>query len=356
MLVEVCGTIQDGVLAYKSLTFRCLKLGDNFWKEVLDFLKGEDEENRNVEHKISTINRFKLQVISHLPPKHVQVELTTKCNLKCKFCIRSNEIDGDMSMELFKSIIDQLRRYKPLTRTLDFTGVGEPLLCEHLIPSIKYAKRYGFTVSFISSFTFMNQALASDLVKAQLDNLYVSFDGVSKQTFEKIRIGASFEQVLENIKLFISVKNRLKSFKPRLVLRPTIYPDNVHEIPQFFELAEKLKVDGVSFGDYVVRGESAGLPINNKPKRRKKISLFNFGRNFPPCISYCYISFDGKVLPCGYLTQMVPRKDYPLFQLGDLNQNSFSEIWFGQRYKHFKSKIMSSNPHPKCTTVSKCYQ
>lgn len=81
---------------------------------------------------ISSIFRLTSKVIFNMPPVYVQIEPTTKCNLKCKFRIRDDVI-SDMALTLFKSVIDQLRRYKPITKTIDLTGVSEPLSCEILL-------------------------------------------------------------------------------------------------------------------------------------------------------------------------------------------------------------------------------
>ncbi|MEM2506756.1 MAG: radical SAM/SPASM domain-containing protein [Nitrososphaeria archaeon] len=310
---------------------------------------------------ISSIFRLTSKVIFNMPHVYVQIEPTTKCNLKCRFCIRDDDVNSDMALALFKSIIDQLRRYKPITKTIDLTGVGEPLLCENLIKMIKYAKGYGFSTRFTSNFSAIDEAKMLDLIKGGLDCLYVSIDGASKHTFEKLRAGACFEKVLENIRLFIKTRKRLKQNKPILLLRPTISSENAHELPLFFKLAENLGVDGLVFGDLISRDnnhnceDASAELLTKKLRKKRKVNIFNITKNFPPCINSCFISFDGKILPCGYLTQIICRKNYSRFQLGDLNQNSVSEIWFGQKYKQFKTQIIACNPQPKCATIAKCF-
>lgn len=310
---------------------------------------------------IPSIFRLTSKVIFNVPPVYVQIEPTTKCNLKCKFCIRDDDVNSDMALTLFKSIIDQLRRYKPITKTIDLTGVGEPLLCENLIPMLRYAKRYGFSTRFTSNFSSLNEAKMLDLIKGGLDCLYVSLDGASKHTFEKLRTGACFEKVLWNIRLFIETRKRLNQTKPILILRPTISSENAHELPLFFKLVENLGADGLVFGDLISRDnnhnceDASAKLLTKKLRKKRKINIFNMTRNFPPCINSCFISFDGKILPCSYLTQITCRKNYSRFQLGDLNNNSFSEIWFGQKYKQFKTRIIACSPHPKCAAIAKCF-
>lgn len=58
----------------------------------------------------------------------------------------------------------------------------------------------------VSSQTFIIiEAIMLELINGE-DYLYVSFDGVSKYTFEKLRTGACFKKFLENITLFLKLR------------------------------------------------------------------------------------------------------------------------------------------------------
>jgi radical SAM protein with 4Fe4S-binding SPASM domain len=49
----------------------------------------------------------------------------------------------------------------------------------------------------------------------------------------------------------------------------------------------------------------------------------------------CVITWDGKVVPCCF------DKDAS-HQLGDVNKNSFSEIWNSESYRHFRTSLLKS--------------
>jgi radical SAM protein with 4Fe4S-binding SPASM domain len=49
----------------------------------------------------------------------------------------------------------------------------------------------------------------------------------------------------------------------------------------------------------------------------------------------CVITWDGKVVPCCF------DKDAH-FVLGDLNENTFEEIWRGEKYDHFRASLLRS--------------
>ncbi|NLD38863.1 MAG: hypothetical protein GX654_18545 [Desulfatiglans sp.] len=57
------------------------------------------------------------------------IEVTSKCNLNCRTCIRNvwDEAPGEMSEEVFKVILDGLNRFPILPEKIFFGGFSEPL-------------------------------------------------------------------------------------------------------------------------------------------------------------------------------------------------------------------------------------
>jgi molybdenum cofactor biosynthesis enzyme MoaA len=71
----------------------------------------------------------------------VQIEVTNLCNAKCIFCPRYLlKEHGVMSMEVFMSLIDELkRRFSNELREIVFSGFGEPFMDHGFIEKLKYA-------------------------------------------------------------------------------------------------------------------------------------------------------------------------------------------------------------------------
>jgi radical SAM protein with 4Fe4S-binding SPASM domain len=281
-------------------------------------------------------------------PFYIQVEPTTKCNLRCNTCRRTNNVNCDMSIELFKSIISKFNSSELISRNLDLTGLGEPILHPKIANMVHYAKTNGFHVSFTSNFTLINDKNAVKLIKAQLDDLYVSVDGATKKTFEEIRVGADFDKVVENLKLFKKIKQKMGVAKPRLIFETTVSEANAHEIPKIVKLAESLGVYGILFCREVKAGKTdykndsfASINWKELTKSSVKIQVPSPERPPRPCkgVVGCYITFDGKVLPCNRIIQLVPRSEYSCYQFGDLNEKSLREIWFSKNYKLFRKRV-----------------
>jgi radical SAM protein with 4Fe4S-binding SPASM domain len=256
-----------------------------------------------------------------------------------------------MSVELFNSIIDQFRHARFFHRKVDLTGVGEPLLNPDLIPMVKYAKDHGFEVSFTSNFTIMNQSIAIDLIKLKLDCLCVSVDAGSKKTFDRMRSGADFDAVTDHVKMFLKTREAQNSDSPRILIRSTISEDNAEEAGALISLAEELGVDGILFFPQLIPGKGYFSPNQFKLHNLNSTKLAIVETSMPSperrmiCRSYtrCYITFDGSVIPCPCLTQLIPQEQYSNFEFGNLRKNLFADIWFSTKYKQFRAKGVLKN-------------
>lgn len=289
----------------------------------------------------------------HLPPSWIQIEITTKCNLSCKICHRTRtypDLSYDMGMNVFKLTIDQSWRSRLVNPVIKIIGLGEPLLNPNVVSMIKYAKSKGLTVEIVSNFTLADPKLSEDLVEAQLDYLGISVDAASPQVFERIRVGAKFEDVITNIKEFLKIRKSQDSAKPEVFFRSTINEENSAEVPAIKALAKNVGVDRVVFSNQIKSSKEndTQLPLttfksknpdNAKSWVKKKSSSC-------PAVRRCYVTHDGKVMPCNFMMMLLPREDFPLFEFGDVTQNSLLSIWFSKKYRQFRvQKALGFHPY-----------
>jgi radical SAM protein with 4Fe4S-binding SPASM domain len=64
----------------------------------------------------------------------------------------------------------------------------------------------------------------------------------------------------------------------------------------------------------------------------------------------CYVTFDGKVLPCGLMAESVSRAHYPKLQLGDLTSDKLSNIWRSSGSRELRKKIEAGEYLLECKT------
>ncbi len=173
-------------------------------------------------------------------PSKLFVETTTRCNLKCKACVKQssgNEMqEGDMSMATFMALAPTF----PHLECLVLSGIGEPLLHPHLEAFIKIAKSsmpHGSWVGFQSNGALLSLEKAKSLITAGLDRICLSIDSVSCETFRTLREGGEMVDV-ENALSFLSTAKVLCG-KPVLEvgIEFVLRRDNYRELPQVLEWA-----------------------------------------------------------------------------------------------------------------------
>ncbi|HEY5529680.1 MAG TPA: radical SAM protein, partial [Thermoleophilia bacterium] len=141
----------------------------------------------------------------------VYVEPTSRCNLKCRTCIRNawEEPLGDMSEETFGRLLDGLQAFDPLPSVF-FGGFGEPLAHPQILEMVARVKALGVPkVELITNGCLLGQETSRRLMEAGLDTLWVSLDGIRPESYGDVRLGASLPQVLENLRGFREIRRRL---------------------------------------------------------------------------------------------------------------------------------------------------
>ena len=148
-----------------------------------------------------------------------------------------------MDMMLYKKIIDNCNSLNIKRVNLSF--FGEPFLDKGIVEKIKYAKTKGMYVGFYSNGSLLNRDLAKKIVESKLDGITISFDGYSKETYEKIRKNLKFENVKRNILNLLVFRDKFGSKNPKIALVLVELDENKGEIRQFYNEWSK-KVDSIN--------------------------------------------------------------------------------------------------------------
>ena len=129
-------------------------------------------------------------------PSKLFVEVTNRCNLSCAMCVKQVDggcsPEGDLSMPLFEAMAPAF----PGLEALILNGVGEPLLHPHLEEWI----------GFQSNGLLLTDARAVSLASAGLDRICFSIDGVSPETFRKVREGGEIDGVARALAAMAAAK------------------------------------------------------------------------------------------------------------------------------------------------------
>ena len=178
-----------------------------YWKARLKALTMR-MENR---HPLEILKYIELRLLGRRAstyclhhPSHVLVELTTKCNLRCRWCNQSKPEwrreygNLELPFEAVEEIIPKLRGAKVIL----LYNIGEPLLYGRLFDAIQLAKRHIPHVRITTNAMLLDRDKARELKRAGLTRLHVSVDSPVPSVQETIRRGSKLSTIEKNIAEF----------------------------------------------------------------------------------------------------------------------------------------------------------
>lgn len=181
-------------------------------------------------------------------PEVIYIETTTLCNADCIMCPHRllTRPQQTMSQELFGRIVEGIRGYD-LARTQVFLHKeGEPLCDESIVERISQVRRELPTareVGISTNAMLMDGQMADRLIASGLDVIFFSVDGVSPETYERIRRNCKYDVVECNIRRFLEKRNAAGS-RIRVVMQMLLSDTNRHEKDAF---VDRWKGYGVEF-------------------------------------------------------------------------------------------------------------
>lgn len=173
-------------------------------------------------------------------PHKLNIEVTTRCNLECSTCMRRvwKEESGDMSLDTFKALLPVF----PEIEAINIIGIGEPLLNENIFEMIRLGKEHlppGGVFSLTTNATLIDEQIAVKLVSSGVDDIVVSLDGATRETFDRIRDGANLDEVLKRVDLLNKAKEEAGSPTPRIGFEFVAMKGNVSELPGIVDIAAR---------------------------------------------------------------------------------------------------------------------
>lgn len=267
-------------------------------------------------------------------PLEVFIEPTNNCNLKCIICPHSTGIErgkGFMSLDIFKKILKEIVKIRVLKTTLNFAG--EPLLNSNIFEMIRLVKTHHLYTRIHTNATVLSDDYIKKLILSGLDELSFSFDDSRKEIYETIRVNASYEKTLANIKKFLEIKKEIKAKKPFTIIQQIKlngFEYDACESDAYQKLFSGFPVDKFHvIYSHNWSGTCTGQFIKKYDSRLTKI----------PCNAIWFrlaIGWDGKVYAC--CNEM-----HGKLLIGDLNTtSSLLDIWNGPMMQRLRSIMLNS--------------
>lgn len=260
--------------------------------ELATFFPYRNVYAKQIDRKMQSFNRGAIAV---------EFEVTNKCNADCVMCPNSlmNRPISKMTLELFKQIVDEFATENlPLIKFV-FAGIGEPTLDPLLPEKIRYLKEKipQVPVQLTTNASLLTESRSRELIQAGLDQVTISFNGTTKESYEAIMGHLNFERTIENVERFLKLREKEK---PHVTISCVRLDNNADEFAglEKFWIAKGVKFDAIKTPVPFNRG---GDQMQNRYKSKWSLQKPTAKRQMFPCRMMgenLLIHPDGKVVLC----------------------------------------------------------
>ena len=341
--------------------------------------------------------------VTRAMPVWINLTGTTVCNLKCFMC--NQFLDPDipkwfMKPEVYQRVVDELY---PFAKTVQFSAFGEPLMTPGMESKLDDLARNGVKLDIVTNGTLMmRENRFREKLLRTLETVIFSIDGATRETYNSIRTGADFDEVMDNIRRFAMRRLEMPvAQRPRMHFNFILMKRTVAEAPRFVELVHELGGDGITFNHLVafhpsLIGESLaehkalanehmdrtrevarelGVPliippnfrlVEDAPAAAPVAAAPNgapdaHGAHGAPRARPCgpppikcyflwkrvYIGVNGEVVPC--CLAGIPH-------FGNMMDSGFWNLWNGDTYQTYRRHVYTEQPYGPCASCYLIYQ
>ncbi|HEY3061625.1 MAG TPA: radical SAM protein [Chloroflexota bacterium] len=316
-------------------------------------------------------------------PIEAYFEVANRCNSKCVTCpltFSPHEDAKQLSLDDFRGLVDQL----PALQRAVLQGIGEPLLNRDLAAMIRYLKDRGVYVVFNTNAVLLTHRRQVELIDSGLDELRVSVDGSTPETYLRVRGIPAFDRVVDNIAETIRTQRARGVPTPRVSLWVTGMQENLSELPGVIDLAARIGVEEVylqrmvfgfnpealaradeSILDERYRQQAEGFIAESERRAVAQGVRFRGAGALSPRASIvdrkpmdepwrecsrplrlAYVTAQGTALPC--CIAPFTEAPYDSITLGNYLREGVEKVWTGEAYSVFRERLYSSSPPAAC--------
>lgn len=283
-------------------------------------------------------------------PFSIEVDPSSRCNLKCNFCFRSDEEAvknsgvkfGNMDFELYKKIINDIKEFPVKPVKLRLSGYGEPFMNKNYHEMIKYAKDSNVAefIETITNGTLLTSKINRQIVEAGLDRINISVEALSRKGYKEITgANINYDKFLSNIKDLYDNKGNTYIYIKIVDCGnftekdKTLFYNTFNNICDQMCIEKAAKVwDGTTANDNI---KDTGIYGQEIP-RYKLVCPFIFSRmsvNYNGKVHLCCVDWQGKEI------------------IGDVTKQSLYDIWNGEKLRYIQMTHLKGNR--KCIDLCK---
>jgi len=320
-------------------------------------------------------------------PMAVQVEFTSRCNLRCRMCplttktSSSSGAPGPMVDAVFEEVLAMARR----CRWVIVAGYGEALTNPQCLPMLRALDAEGIDMSIATNGLALSPTVARALTEIRhLSMINVSIDSPDPDIYRAVRRG-NVHRALAGLRNLLAAIDRPE----RVMVSSIAMRENLASLVAFPELLGEIGVRRyavqavVDYNDYAVgqrlldhpemaahfdaieaacaeHGIQLDLSVPERSRadvadpHRARERYYGFGRWDERVTRQClvpweipFVDKDGRVFACCNAASADER------QLGRIGEQTFDEIWTGAEFARFRHDIVDGRTTPgicrRCT-------
>lgn len=235
---DIRASIHDGSYRYCSRS-HCPKLSANSLPETAELKNA----------RMAGIAQSQQTSLEDMPERLV-LSHDRSCNLSCPTCRSELVLARKEEQKRLNALADRV--LFPLmgrARRVRLTGSGDPFGSAHfqyVLRRLRDIENPNLKIDLQTNGVLLTPALWDRLgLEGRVDQMLVSADAATPETYAELRRGATFDQLLRALDFIAELRrdNRIRVFRLDFVVQAR----NFREMPAFAKLAQNLGCDGVKF-------------------------------------------------------------------------------------------------------------
>ncbi len=295
----------------------------------------------------------------NLYPISYEIDPSNTCNHECIWCMYADFMRSKKALinkKMFRAIVEEIIRLG--SKSITFTGGGEPLTNPYTIELIPYIKQNGVSVALITNGGLLDNEKCKVIVE-NCSYIRISVDAGCRATHDKLHRSKNgsrdnYEKILAYIANLLEWKKKLNK-DIQIGTGYLVHPGNVKEIFSFCSQMRDIGVDYVQIRPAcnlshrerkIITKESKGqidrsLTLINKrfrifPMLHRFDEILSIERDYDICYGHALVGTIGADCNVYLCCQLKGNKRYIL---GSLKKHSFKEIWDSPRRKRIMNKL-----------------
>lgn len=264
LIESVVTNIEYKLIDILNISLRKLDYAVIDKKNIIKKIESANKKIKNIKIKNILLNELEIlenKVCLKSRPECLHVNLTNRCNLRCIMCHNEHVKHYDIDNKLVEFIKENM----PYLCYVSWLG-GEVFISDIFDELSRLAVKHNVKQRITTNALLLDEEKIRFIIDNNID-LKISIDAVTKDLYEKIRLGGSFDKLTRNLKMIKEYNKNVNGKKYIYnTMASTIMSLNRNTIKDMVEFAIRYGFNAIDFQKCrIMQGtENLGLNINQQ--------------------------------------------------------------------------------------------